>query len=79
MNNPERFLMLYVEGSGSPTVKYDSGSHMEMDNCKAEAQRLAKTTGRKVFVLKAIKSFEFTEFKEVNLCDNHVFIEDLPF
>ena len=52
---PEKFWMLYVEGASSPTTKH----HTETE-AKKEAERLAKTTRKRVHVL------EMTSFCEIS-------------
>jgi hypothetical protein len=43
--------MLYAEGGGAPTVKYTYKA-----DAQAEAERLAKTLDKRVYVLEAIGS-----------------------
>jgi len=50
---PEPFYMCYVEGAGAPTRKHEASA------VGLEAERLAKVTKRKVFVLKAMASVEY--------------------
>lgn len=48
---PTTFYMVYVEGQNSPTVR-----HNTRRAANAEAERLAKHTHRRVYVLKAVSS-----------------------
>jgi len=43
-----KFWMCYVDGGGVPTHK-----HWEEDKARAEAERLARETGKDVFLLEA--------------------------
>lgn len=51
------FFMVYVEGQSSPAYK-----HENLNSAEAEAKRLAKTLGRKAYVLCSIKSFALIDF-----------------
>lgn len=48
-----RFYMVYVEGSGSPTVKHGTARE-----ATEEAARLAVKTGRRAYILNAISFAE---------------------
>jgi len=67
----QAFYMNYVEGENSPVVTY---SHP--DRAETEAKRLAKSTGKKVFILTTYKSIEVNEFK---IEDCRPDGDDLPF
>jgi hypothetical protein len=53
------FFMVYVENEKTPTQKHET-----LTSAETEAKRLAKTSGKKAFVLCSLKSFEIVEFKE---------------
>ncbi len=65
------FYMIYVEGGNSPTYKHDS-----YESASKEAYRLARTTGKEVFILSAIASCK----KEIiNIGARKPEDDDLPF
>jgi len=51
---PSRFWMCYVEDGGMPSHKH----YTHLDAC-TEAERLAKSTGRRVFVLSSLSCVAF--------------------
>ena len=63
--------MLYVEDGNTPAYK-----HQTQESAEKEAKRLAKLTGKKVFILQAQKCIELNEFKETYLRE---FDDDNPF
>lgn len=63
--------MVFVEGGNPPTYK-----HHDLESAETEAQRLAKLTNKKVYVLTTIKSYKLSEFY---IEDNRPDINDLPF
>lgn len=52
---PARFWVCWVDGGGIPSYQ-----HSNVDRAYAEAERLAKRTGRRVFVLVAVHSVTHT-------------------
>jgi hypothetical protein len=50
------FYMLYVEGGNSPTA-----THMSRIEAYAEAERLARKTLKRVYILKGIEIVEVSE------------------
>lgn len=67
----QAFYMNYVEGGSNPVVTY---SHP--DRAETEAKRLAKLTGKKVFILSSYKSVEVNEFTIKDCTPGN---DDLPF
>ena len=65
------FFMVFVEGGESPTYR-----HFVQERAEEEAKRLAKLTGKQVFVLCSLKSFEVNEFL---VKDYRPSVSDLPF
>lgn len=54
--------MIYVEGKNSPTIKHES-----YNSAIREAERLARETGYKVYVLEAIQKVEICDLKITQL------------
>lgn len=50
------FYMVYAEGEKSPTIK-----HSRVEDAQMEAARLCILTGKKAYVLKAIRAFELSD------------------
>lgn len=48
MRPPTMFFMCFVEGGQSPAYQ-----HVDEDSARAEAERLARVTGRRVWLLEA--------------------------
>lgn len=65
------FFMVYLQGEKSPSYQ-----HSTLESAENEAKRLAKTHGKKAYVLCSLKSFEFTGYKEE---DCRPPIQDLSF
>lgn len=65
----EAFWMIYVEGGGSPTFK-----HTTWQSVETEAKRLAQQTGKKVYILGSVVSYQINEFIVEDCRTN-----DLPF
>lgn len=53
---PKEFYMIYVEGQNSPTRK-----HLTYQDAKEEAERLARLTHRKTYILGTIEYFEVND------------------
>ena len=66
---PEGFYMIYVEGQNSPTRK-----HLTYQDAKEEAERLARLTHRKTYILGTIECFEVNDIIKTK-CNVH----ELPF
>jgi hypothetical protein len=66
-----KFYMVYVDNSNSPTYKHES-----IESAETEARRLSKELNRKAYVLATTKSFEFDSFKVENCIPED---SDLPF
>lgn len=58
----EKFYMIYVDGRNTPTKKHDTE-----ESAIKEATRLARETGKSVYILKPIKKLEMSEIKITNL------------
>lgn len=58
----DTFYMIYVEGGNAPTF-----THTTIDTALEEAKRLAKLTGKKAYILEAVKSVQLHEFDIQNL------------
>ena len=54
----EKFWMLFVLNGNSPTYQHES-----KESAYAEARRLARVSGQKVYVLEADAAVEFLEYK----------------
>jgi hypothetical protein len=67
----EVFFMVYLENERTPAYK-----HSNLESAETEAKRLAKTYGKKAFVLCSLKSFEIIEFKVEDCRPENC---DLPF
>ena len=48
-----KFYMVYLENERTPTYK-----HPNIESAKTEAKRLARTYGKKAYILVSIKSIE---------------------
>lgn len=55
----ETFWMVFAEGGNTPTYKHSSQQSAEI-----EAKRIAKLSGKKVFVLCTVKSYMVYQFTE---------------
>lgn len=66
---PKEFYMIYVEGQNSPTRK-----HLTYPDAKEEAERLARLTHRKTYILGTIEYFEVNDIIRTN-CN----VSELPF
>ena len=64
-----RFYMIYVEGQNGPTRK-----HPTYQDAKKEAERLARLTRRKTYILGTIECLEINDIKTTNCC-----VDPLPF
>ncbi len=62
MNKEKTFFMVFVEGANSPTCQ-----HATLEQVEQEAKRLSEKTGKRAYVLVAIKSFELAKFIEQKL------------
>lgn len=65
----KEFYMIYVEGQNSPTRK-----HLTYPDAKEEAERLARLTHRKTYILGTIECFEMNDIIRTN-CS----VSELPF
>ena len=63
-----RFWMVYVEDQEAPNFK-----HVTLKGAKAEAERLASFTKKKVYILEAVEYCECTAIKWSDIS------EDVPF
>lgn len=63
------FYMLFMEGGNAPVYK-----HLNFESAEAEAKRLTSLHGKKIYILKAIKSIMLNNFTEEVLDDS-----ELPF
>lgn len=66
---PKEFYMIYVEGQNSPTRK-----HLTYQDAKEEAERLARLTHCKTYILGTIEYFEVNDIIRTK-CNVH----ELPF
>ena len=56
MTTPNRFYMIYVEGQESPKRR-----HLTFEDAQKEAERLARLTRRKTYILGTIECFEVND------------------
>ena len=69
MTTPRGFYMIYVEGQESPKRR-----HLTFEDAQKEAERLARLTRRKTYILGTIECFEVNDIISTK-CN----VSELPF